>query len=71
MNVLKAQGPGRGVPGGLRFSVVLSYLSSRYVFHLFEKKSQNLGFLVEILVLVGIGSSGRLVGIVSTYFRPD
>lgn len=31
--------------------------------------SQNWGFLVEILVLVGIGRSGRLIGFVSTCFR--
>ena len=32
-----------------------------------EKK----GFLLEILVLVGLGRSGRLIGRVSTYVRPD
>ena len=33
--------------------------------------SQNKRSLVEVLVLVLIGRSGRLLGFVSTHFRPD
>ena len=52
---------------------ICSAANSRYFVRFVLEISgvKNYGLLLEILVLVGLGRSGRLIGSISTYFRPD